>query len=273
MSQQAKVKKNQWASDEAADDLLADIFSDTATAAAMEEQRLEAEIKRREQQEEQRRHEEEQRRLQEAEAKLRDEQQRQNQLEQRRTARMEAIKVEDLKAKGEWVDPAIEEAKRKAEEERRIREEAARQAEILAEQRLAAQQARDAQAPVVAPAQVAPAKSNRGAFIALGAAAVAVLGAGAVIAAMTLGAYQLDPAPYAKITLEPKPTKDMLTVKGFTPLPKEEPVVVAQKEDDKKRPARSGKSKSSPKSDDKAKPGKKPGLKLDLDGPGGKFPF
>lgn len=259
MSNQAKVKKNQWASDDAADDLLADIFSDTATAAAQEEQRLEAEIRRREQEDELRRQQEEQRKLQEANSKLRDEEQRQQQLEQRRTARMEAIKVEDLKARGEWVDPAIEEAKRKAEEERRIQQEAARQAEILAAERLAQVRTPESQAPQAAPAQAEPPKSKAPMF-ALAGVFVAVLIAGGVVAALTLGSYSVDQASYAKVALEPKEAKDLLAVKGFTPLPKEEPAAVAQKDDDKPK-KRSKPRKTRPKT--KTKPGKKLILKLD----------
>lgn len=270
MSNQAKVKKNQWASDDAADDLLADIFSDTATAAAMEEQRLEADIKRREQEEELKRQQEEQRRLQEAESKLKEEESRQQQLEQRRTARMEAIKVEDLKARGEWVDPAIEEAKKKAEEERRIREEATRQAEIMTAQKIAEQQARTPE-PMPNPAAAQPvAPKSKAPMIALAAVLIAVIGAGGVIAALTLGSYKIDQTAYAKVTLEPKEAKDLLAVKSFNPLPKEEPLAaVAPSDDDSSKKKSSGrrKTKSRPSAKTKTKPaGKKKGLKLDLGG-------
>lgn len=228
------ANNNRWASDDDAGDLLADIFSDTESAAEVEAKRIEAELERKKQEEAQRAQEEEQRRIREAEAKLQEEAQRQQNMTERRTARLEAIKVEEMKARGEWVDPAIEEAKRKAEEDRRIQEEARRQAEAMV-----AQQAQHAPVPQAQPVAAAaapeaePPKSKLP-YIILAAVFVAILGAGGAIAALTTGGYTPDTNPYAKITLEPKEDKDLVIVKASKPIPSAKPAAVVASNDDGK---------------------------------------
>lgn len=247
------ANNNRWASDDDAGDLLADIFSDTESAAEVEAKRIEAELERKKQEGAQRAQQEEQQRIREAEAKLQEEAQRQQNMTERRTARLEAIKVEEMKARGEWVDPAIEEAKRKAEEDRRIQEEARRQAEVMV-----AQQSQHAPVPQAQPVSAAPAAEppkSKLPYIILAAVFVAILGAGGAIVALTSGGYTPDTNPYAKITLEPKEDKDLVIVKASKPIPSAKPAaVVASNEDNTRTKSR---RKTSVRRKSKAAPSKR----------------
>ncbi len=268
VSNQAKTKQK-WASDDDAGDLLAGILDDTETDAEQERARLDAQIQARAEQERQAREAEERKRLDEAEARLRAEQSRQNQMEQRRTARMEAIRVEDLKERGEWVDPAIDEAKRKAEAERaRLEAEAARARELEAQQQAMAIQLAAAQQQAQQQAQQAQAPRSKAPLFALAAVLIAVIGAGAVIAALTLGQYTPDTATYAKNTLAPKETRDLLILKAMVPLPKPEPVAEVAEVSSKpaaKRSSSRPSSKSGPAKKVQSKPKSKFKLNLDDD--------
>lgn len=259
----AVSNNNQWASDDDAGDLLADIFSDTESAAEVEAQRIAAELDRKKQEEAMREQEAEQRRMMEAEAKLQEEAKRQQNMTERRTARLEAIKVEELKEKGEWIDPAIEEAKRKAEEDRRIQEEARRQAEAMV-----AQQAQHAPVPQAQPmhasAPVAEPPKSKTPLIILAAVLVAIFGAVGAIVAITSGGYTPDNNPYAKVTLEPTEDKDLVIVKASTPLPSAKPVATVAANTPNKKSRKSTRRKVRRKVKPKGKKrGKKP-KKLDL---------
>lgn len=213
----AVLSKNQrWASDDDANDLLAGILDETEQDAKAEEQRIQAEIQAREEAERRKREAEEERKRLEAEARISAEVERQNTVQERRTARMEALKIEDLKARGEWVDPAIL-AKKQAEElakQREVNDEQIRQSAVAA----AAVSAASANAPL----PVAKA-SNAKLFAAVGILAILVMGAGGVLFAMSKG-YEPDPAQYTKTLYKPKDVAIALVEKGSTPIPKvEEP--------------------------------------------------
>lgn len=247
---QARVKQSgKFASDEDASNLLADILNDTAMDAEAEQRRIEQELRAKEADEKRAREAEERKREEEAQARLNAEQSRQNQVQQRRTEKLQALKIEELKEKGEWVDPAIEEAKRRAEEERQ------RQAQLQAaiQQQVAQQQAAQQLAQQQAAALHAPtpeAKRGKGPVLALVAVLALVLVAGGVIAALTLGAYKPDTTSYPKLTLAPKENKDSLTTAQFAPLPAAAVAVASPT---------SKTTKSTPRADrDTAKPDKKP---------------
>lgn len=258
-----------WASDDNADDLLAGILNDTEEEAADEQRRIEAEIQAKEEAKRLAEEEEAIRRKAEAEARVTAEMDRQGDLEKRRTLRMEALRVEDLKAKGEWVEPVDEaaEAAKAAEAERKKQQEQARQAELAAAQHAPSpeQQA----AARAAQAQSAPqeSKSNKLGIV-LGLLVLVAIGLGGALFMMTQNSYEIDQTPYAKTVYQPQDQEVKLVTMGFTPLPKVEKKV--EKEPEKKtrrrRSRSSSRSRSRSKSKSKSKKENKSGLKLDLSG-------
>lgn len=260
------AKNQSWASDDDASDLLAGILNETEEEARAEQERIEAELRAREAEERRQKEAEEARLLAEANARITAEMDRQEGLEKRRTMRMEALRVEELKERGEWVDPAIKaaeaEAARKAEEARIAREAAQQAALLLAQQ----QQAAAAQAQPVVAATPAPNKSNTPIYI-LAAVALLVLGLGGGLFALTQNSYEVDNKTYAKAVYQPKDPEIKLVTMGFTPLPKVEEKPV-QEDKPAARPStrpRPRPTPSRPAADNK-KSDKKPGLKLDLSG-------
>jgi hypothetical protein len=277
MSNQARVKQQgKFASDDDASNLLADILNDTAMDAQAEQRRIEAELKAREEEERRLKEAEDRRKQEEAQARLHAEQSRQNQVLQRRTEKLQALKIEELKQKGEWVDPAIEEAKQRAEQERQ-RQAAMQQAiqQQLAQQQLAQQQQLATQH---APTPEATKPKSKGPVMALVAVIALVLVAGGALAALTLGAYKPDNVSYAKITINPASNAGALTLAAFAPIPKAEVAAApsAESGDDDKPSKRSsgkklssrgdsGKKDDSKKDDDKKTKKDKPKVKgLDL---------
>ena len=247
MSNKARVKKDAWASDEDAGDLLAGILDETATAASAEQQQMEAELAERQAAEKAEREAEEARKRQQAEAKLSAEADRQAQLQEKRTARLEAIKVEELKASGDWIDPAIA--------ARKEREEAARLAALQGKPPEKA--AAPAPAPVAAAPAPAPPKKSSAPLIALAAVFVAVIGAVAVIFGMGVGQYTPDQTPYQKVAMAPVESDSLVKVGGFVPLPKAA-TAVASNDDSKSKSKRRRTKKKTKK--------KKKGLTLELGG-------
>lgn len=261
----AKVKSSgKWASDDDAGDLLAGILDDTETAAQAEQARLEAAMRQKKEEQARLQQAEEDRKRHEAEERLRSEQNRQHEIKQRRTAKMEALRVEDLKASGQWVDPAIAERERQEELERQAAtsEKAVLQQQMQQMQQQMTQMAQTQTDHVTAMPAAAPQKKSKAPLIALAAVVVAVIGAAAVIGVMVTQQYQPDATNYPKVALEAVEAKDVVSTAAFTPLPKEEEKVeVAVAEPVKKtRSKRKRKSSSKPK---KSAP-KKKGIKLDL---------
>lgn len=262
-SNYAKVKSNKWASDDDAGSLLAGILDETETAAQVEQSRLEAEMKAKQEEERLRKAEEERQRVHEAEQRLNAEHSRQNQLKQRRTERMEALRIEDLKEKGEWIDPAIEQARLAAEEARRVEESQQHQMEVQMQQmqQQMQQMAQPAANTNQAAAQATATQkaSSKGPFIALAAVLFMVVAAGAVIGGLMSQQYEPDATNYPKFTMNPVDSEDVVTTAGVTPLPEPEPVVVAEVAPEVKKSKKrrsSGKKRSSKKSTKKKK-GKK----------------
>ena len=237
----------QWASDDAADDLLAGILDETALDAQAEEERIQAEIRKREEEEARKRQEEQDRKRLDAEARISAEQERQNEVKERRTQRMQALKIEDLKERGEWIDPEIAAAKERAAEAARLKaeEDAARHAAQL-------ERARQEVAPMPGQA-AAPAKSNTGLFIGLAAVVAAVIIAGVAIGVLAGGGYEVDAQQYSKAVYSPKDVQVALVEKGITPLPKAEPAVAPAEEP---RTTRRSSRRSSRKSSAKSKKSK-----------------
>lgn len=239
-------KQQRWASDDDANDLLAGILDETEDDAKAEEQRIQAQIQAREEEERRLRDAENERKRREAEARISAETERQGHVQERRTARMEALKIEDLKARGEWVDPAIL-AKEQAEEAARFREE--EEARIRREAiAAAAVQSAAATGPVPANSNA----SNTKLYATLGVVAALVLVGGSVLIAMSQG-YVADQTAYTKTVFKPKDVAVALVEKGFTPLPKVEVVEEVVEEPKKRRSSRRSSARVSSKSSTPAK--------------------
>ncbi len=247
----AKIKSRKYASDDDAENLLAGILDDTEDVARAEQERIEAELRAKESLEQQRRAEEEKRRKEEAAARLNAEMERLEKVEKRRTAKLEALKIEELKERGEWVDP--EEEKRKLEEQLR------KEAELQAMKQKAEADARRKHS---SPAEVGEVsmpgqhedRSKAGLMIGGGIALAVLLSVGAA-GFVVMGGYKVDSATYSKAVFAPKDVQVAMVEKGTTPIPKEEPVVVAEVEEDKpKRTRRSSNRRSNKKAN---KPQKK----------------
>lgn len=232
-----------WASDDDAEGLLAGILDDTEDVARAEKERLEAEMRAKAEEERRIAEEEERRKREEAEARLSAERDRLEKVEERRTQKMEALRVEDLKERGEWIDPeevarkeAAEAAKREAEAQRQREERAKEQAALMAAQQAHA---------VNNPAEAQP-KSNTGLMLGAIAVLVLLLGAGGVVVVMTAG-YKTDEATYTKSVFTPKEVEVAMVEAGFTPIPKAEPAAVEEEEPVRRRRSRSRTTRSKPK--------------------------
>lgn len=250
----AKIKSRGWASDDDAENLLAGILDDTEDEAKAEQERIEAEIKAKEEAERLKREEEERRKKEQAAARLNAEMERLQSVEQKRAAKLEAMKIEELKKRGEWVDP--EEERRKLEEQLRQEAEVAAlkakaEAEARAKHRVEEAQARGE--PI--PGMIAPEpKSKTGMIAGIAIVGALVIGGGAVGASMALS-YKVDPASYSKTVFAPKEVEVALVEKGFTPIPKPTPTAVVEEDDGggktnrRRRARRGGSSSSKSKSD------------------------
>lgn len=239
------MSKRKWASDDDAGDLLAGILDETEMDARAEEERIQREIQAREEEERRRKAQEEERKRREAEARISAELERQSLNAERRTQKMQALKIEELKERGEWVDPEIEAAKQREEEARRQRE---LEEQAMAEARKAAAQARVASEaqpnqPVAANNNSAPVKLIAGGIAAL-------LVAGVAIVAIASGGYEPDATPYSKVVYSPKTVQVAMVERGFTLIPKAaEPVEEAEEEPKRtsrrsSRPARTSRPKA-----------------------------
>lgn len=257
-------KRDSWASDDDANDLLAGILSDTEEEAAAEQQRIEAELKAREEEERRQKEEEEARRRAEAEARMTAEMDRQGDLEKRRTMRMEALRIEELKERGEWVDPEVKAAEEEAA--RREKEAEAARLAALAAERQAPTPEQQAQAQAAgASSQKEPAASKTPLII-LGVVGALVVALAVVFVLLAQGGYEVDQRSYAKVVYQPKDPEVKLVTMSFSPLPKveeeeekEEPKPAARRTVRRAAPAKKAPAKKAP-----AK--KKPKLDLDLSG-------
>ena len=248
----AKVKStSKWASDDNAGSLLADILDETEDLAQREQQRLEEDLRAKRMEQERQTALEEERRRQEAEARISAEHDRQAQLKERRTQRMEALRIEELKDRGEWVEPAPQ---------------APAKEQPHAQVPLHAPPPEAAPAPLALQAAAPPAQTSKALPLAiLGLVAAMVLGAVGVIAFMLSQGYSPDTANYATVQLSPEASRAVVALQGFTPLPKEEPVAIVPPEPEEKKPRRSRirradrpeKSKGSKYSNREAKKGKR----------------
>jgi len=235
-------KQQRWASDDDANDLLAGILDETEDDAKAEEQRIQAQIQARDAEERRLRDAENERKRREAEARISAETERQGHVQERRTARMEALKIEDLKARGEWIDPAIL-AKEQAEAAAKFREE--EDAKIRRDA-IAAAAVQSAAAGAPMPANTNT--SNTKLYVSLGVVAAVLLVSVSGLDARSQG-YEVDQTAYAKTVFKPKEVAVALVEKGFTPLPKAEVVVeeepAAKKSSRRSRPSRSSSKSSS----------------------------
>lgn len=239
----AKVKSNKWASDDDAADLLSGILSETEDEALAEQQRLENELRAKQEAERLEVEAEEQRKRAEAEAKLSAEMNRLQQVAERRTAKIEALKIEELKERGEWIDPEVERAKLEAERQKQIESEKIR---IEAEMQAKASVESATRLPSPTPQK----KSSAGLFVI---AAFLVLAAvGTAIGVVLMSQYKVDNTSYAKAVHQPTSNKIAMVEKGFTPIPKAAPAVENAVAADSKSSAKSSKRKKTRKSTSRA---------------------
>lgn len=272
MSNQNYGKKAsvKWASDDDAGDLLASILNDTETDAALEQQRIEAEVKARQEEAQRLKDAEEQHRIAEAEARISAEMDRLQQVEVRRTQKLEALKIEDLKESGLWqppVDPAETERARLAEEQARAAAFAAQNQHAPTPENTHAAAQTTQQA---APLPVAQ-KSNSKALAILGIVTALVVISGGIAFMLMQGSYKVDNTAFAKAVYSPKENQVLLVEKGFAPIPKPEPVAetpapaAPTRSTSRSRPstAKSTPAKTAPAK--KAAPKKKIELDLDFD--------
>jgi hypothetical protein len=209
-----------WASDDDAGDLLAGILDDTATEAALEQQRIEADLKAREEEERRRKAAEEERKRLEAEARISAEMDRLEQIEKRRTQKVEALKIEELKASGQWKPP-------EEPVERKQPDAAAIQAAIAAQAAMAAPVPQAAAQPMAQAMPMAPEPQSKKPVAILGGVVALVVVAAVAVVALAGGGYELDNTPYTKAVYSPKDSQTLLVEMAFAPLPKPEPVVEA----------------------------------------------
>lgn len=270
MSNQKYGKKAsvKWASDDDAGDLLASILNDTETDAALEQQRIEAEILAREQEAQRLKDAEEQHRRAEAEARISAEMDRLQQVEVRRTQKLEALKIEDLKESGLW-QPPEEPAK---PEQPNAQSHSALHA-VQAPHAITPEHGNASLSPAVAQATQPVAKKSNSTAIAILGIVAALVVISAVVAGMLMkGSYKVDNTTYAKAVYTPKDNQILLVEKGFVPLPKPEPVATAEESSaaaSSKRPASRSRSdvgaapsKAAPA---QTKPAKAPKKKIELD--------
>jgi len=236
---QTAKKKNKWASDEDANDLLAGILDETEDAAKAEEARRQRELEAKERARRDEEAREDAARKAEGDRLKREEEARRAQADVRRTGLLEAIHGPS-KEKLEAEARAAEEARQKEEMERRIAEadrarreaeraaaDAAREAKRKEQERLEAL-ARQADAP--------PPKSNTGLIIGIVAAVVAVVLLGGGVALFVLSGN--DPnanQTYAKTTLDARAFTTASVEKEFQAIEKPKPV---EAEDDNPKAAR-----------------------------------
>jgi hypothetical protein len=113
-----------------ADNLLAGIFDDIADAAEREAEDTQKRVRSQQDALETNLKQEEELRRVAAATHLNAESERKNEVVQRRTARMQALEVEQLKAEGKWVDPEEADRRAKEAEAQREREREERRAEL-----------------------------------------------------------------------------------------------------------------------------------------------
>ena len=227
----ARVKSNKWASDDDAADLLSGILDETEDDALLEQQRIEAELQAKEESERMAREAEEQRKRADAEAKLSAELDRLEQVAERRTQKIEALKIEELKERGEWIDPEVERAKVEAQR----REQAEAEAMKIAAQAQAQQMI---SAPMTMPN--AQKKSPIGLIAIIAVLVLSLAGVAGGFAYTTR--YQVDNTTYAKSVFNPASNKVAMIEMGFTPVPKKKAVVVVDEAPKAKSSRKSSKS-------------------------------
>jgi hypothetical protein len=224
---------DKWASDENANDLLAGILDETEQDARSEQERIEAELEARDQERRRKEQEERERKRAEAKARITAEEERLEGLEKRRTMRQEALRIEELKERGEYVEPEPEESGPIAEQEPAT---APRQVGAAARPTQHQEPLREtADIQTGPPTPTAPASSNKMPMLALAAVLALVAGAAITAFALTQGSYEPDSSTYTKSVYEPREPRDLQVSVGFTPIEQddEEPI-----ETPKARPSR-----------------------------------
>lgn len=219
-----KPSNARFASDEGADDLLADILDSTESDALAEEEQLARTLAEQRAEAERREVQANAARIAERQAKLDAELARQAKLAERRTQKMAALQVSEAPAADADDDVVVPE---EVEHEMRERIEA----EVREQLRVAGM------TPMPEPvATHAPAPSRLG-IVALAAALTLAVAAGGV-AFLVKGTYQTDPNTYAKAIYSPA-DRDLQSLEvGSTLVPKPEPSVVEEATPAAKRPDR-----------------------------------
>lgn len=185
-----RARTSRYASDDHADDLLAEIFDSTEESARAEQAERERQLAQKNEAQRRARAEAEAARIAAQQAKLAEELARQDQLAQRRTQRLQALRLAEQPAQ----TPPEETATAPGIDEEALRRE------ITAEVRQELRALVNTPVPT-APAPVAAARRSTG-FIA--GAIVVVAALGIAISGFALGSrYQPDPNPYAKAVFAP----------------------------------------------------------------------
>lgn len=212
-----------FASDDAADDLLADILESTAAVASAEQQRLERSIREQREEAAQRSLEAEQQRLAERRAKLDREMERQAKLAERRTQQMKALaapgtsetpKTDTQTAEvASGGDSGIDEEKLR----RKIQDELREEFRSLA------------MTPVPQPAATRSVSANQFGIFAI--AAMLTLASVAGAAMMWIeNSYSPDRSSYAKAMFAPADRNHLALEVGHRPLPVAEPAIEPEPE-------------------------------------------
>lgn len=213
-------KRNKWASDESASNLLEGILDATEDAAREEQSALQRAMQQREDAAREARQKQELQQREEASARMAREERRQEEVQQRRTAALRAITIADapVEAPVETSAQPLPHASPLSEEEFQtrmsaLRAEQAALYEATQQPRQPAPQAPPAPSPWMAPL--------------LAAAVVVLVGVGALVSALLFPSYTPDPTPYTKMVLHPVTTRDVVTGEAFSPLPQAEPELAA----------------------------------------------
>ena len=213
-----------WASDEDANDLLAGILDETEEEARSEEQRLQDELEARAEAERREQEQEKARKRAEAKARITAEEERLEGLEKRRTMRQEALRIEEMKERGDYVEPKTTESEADEQlsgepgEERRksrVKGSSTHLPEVAVEP---VRPAADATQERV----VAAPRPSRAPLFGLVAVALLVAGAGIAAFALTTGQYEHDTSTYTKAVYKPVEARDMQVSVGFTPIREQE---------------------------------------------------
>ncbi len=195
-----------FASDDVAGELLASILDDTAEEAEAEARRIEEALRQKEEARRQVRRVEEEERRKQAEARLQAEKERLQGIEARRTQKLAAIRIEELKERGEWSPVVTSEAPAPAVTPGvtpDVAPEATPDVAPVAETQEMVVMAR-------------PSRSRGGLG---GMASVVAVAAVVLLWIGAPGGYEIDEVSYAKATYVPSEKSASLVEVGFLPVP------------------------------------------------------